>query len=133
MRRITREWVRKAEADYQLAQSLALRNEPFHDQRCFLCQQAAEKYLKALLAELGQVVPKTHFLHTLVQLLAPNYPSLSAINRGMRFLNRFAVETRYPGDQATRRQANSALTWADRARTAARKILRIRLSAKRKK
>ena len=32
------------------------------DQICFLCQQSAEKYLKAILEEAGQPIPKTHDL-----------------------------------------------------------------------
>ena len=52
MKRTTKEWVRKAENDYRTAELLALSSEPLHDQLCFHCQQAAEKYLKALLEEL---------------------------------------------------------------------------------
>ena len=53
MKKLTAEWVRKAEADYRLAVKLGRGSEPFHDQRCFHCQQATEKYLKALMEELG--------------------------------------------------------------------------------
>src|SRR5262249_34403281 len=49
----TREWVRKAEADYLAARKLARGSVPLHDQSCFLFQQPTEKYLKALLEELG--------------------------------------------------------------------------------
>jgi len=45
MKRTTREWVGKAEDDYQLAAQGARLSRPFHDQVCFHCQQAAEKYL----------------------------------------------------------------------------------------
>ena len=49
MKRMTREWIRKAEDDFRAAGVLAAGSEPFHDQVCFHCQQSAEKYLKALL------------------------------------------------------------------------------------
>lgn len=133
MKRATREWVRKAEADYQLAETLARRSEPFHDQRAFLCQQAAEKYLKALLEELAQPIPRTHLLDDLIGLLLPHHPSLRGYRRGMRFLTRFAVGPRYPGDNTTRRQAEAALRWADRVRTAARTILKLPLHPPRRK
>src|SRR4051812_15496077 len=107
MKRLTREWVRKAEADYQFAVRAARRSDPFYDQRCFLCQQAAEKYLKALLEELGQPVPRTPTLHQLLGLLRPPRPPLRPFSRGLRFLTRFAVATRYPGARATKRQAVS--------------------------
>ena len=55
MKNATRDWVRKAEADYRGALRLASAREPFHDLVAFHCQQSAEKYLKALLEELGQL------------------------------------------------------------------------------
>ena len=60
MKKTTREWVGKAEDDALAAARLAHGRKPFHDQVCFHCQQLAEKYLKALLEELGHPVPKTH-------------------------------------------------------------------------
>jgi HEPN domain-containing protein len=59
---MAREWMRKAEDDFQVAEILARRHEPFHDQVSFHCQQSAEKYLKAVLEELGLLIPKTHDL-----------------------------------------------------------------------
>src|SRR5713101_6788542 len=109
MRKLTREWVRKAEADYRLAAKLARGNESFHDQLCFHCQQASEKYLKALLQELGQAIPRTHILRDLLDLLVPHYAELSSLRRGVKFLTRFAVGTRYPGENASKRQARAAL------------------------
>ncbi len=47
MKKTTREWVGKAEDDYQIAAQTARLSRPFHDQVCFHCQQAADKYLKA--------------------------------------------------------------------------------------
>ena len=49
MKRQTGEWVRKAEDDWDGARNLAARTPPLIDLACFHCQQAAEKYLKALL------------------------------------------------------------------------------------
>jgi hypothetical protein len=37
-----------------------------------------------------------------------------------------AVDTRYPGNNASKRQAIAALRWAERVRTLARGLLRIR-------
>jgi HEPN domain-containing protein len=65
MQRLTAEWVKKAEADHGLAEMLGHGSEGFYDQICFHCQQCAEKYLKALLQELGLPVPRTHNLLTL--------------------------------------------------------------------
>jgi HEPN domain-containing protein len=94
MKKTTREWVRKAESDYQLAVTIARGTKPFHDEQCFHCQQSAEKYLKAILEELGIAIPKTHILVALLTLLTPHYNSLGSLRRGVDFLTRFAVATR---------------------------------------
>jgi len=59
MKRLTAEWVRKAETDFLAAAALADASPPLHDAVCFHCQQCAEKYLKALLQESAAPVPRT--------------------------------------------------------------------------
>ena len=90
---------------------------------CFHCQQCAEKYLKALLEELGIAVAKTHDLDKLLTALQPHHRTLGSLRRGLRFLTEFAVDTRYPGNNASKRQAEAALRWVTRVRTAARTLL----------
>jgi HEPN domain-containing protein len=133
MKRATREWVRKAEKDYRLAKKLARGSEPFHDQLCFHCQQSAEKYLKALLEERGIAVAKTHDLKKLFTTLQPHYPELRSVKRGLAFLTQFAVDTRYPGRSASKREAEAALRWTEQVRTAARTILKLPLHPPRHK
>jgi hypothetical protein len=74
----------------------------------------------------GLTVPKTHDLLDLEAALAPHHPSLRLLRRGLRFLTHFAVETRYPGANATKRQAASAFRWAGRVRTQVRALLGLR-------
>ncbi len=131
MRKLTAEWVRKAEADFVAANKLNGGSPPLHDQVCFHCQQSAEKYLKALLQEVGAVVPRTHILLDLLAHLLPHHAHVRSLRRGLDFLSRFAVATRYPGDHATKRQAEAALRWAEQTRVTSRAILGIR--ARRKK
>jgi HEPN domain-containing protein len=126
MKKSTREWVRKAEKNYRLAQRIDAAAEPFHDDLCFLCQQSSEKYLKALLEELALFVEKTHHLERLLLVLLPHHPSLRQLQRGLLFLTDFAVTTRYPGRNANKRQAKSALRWAGRVRDECRAILGLR-------
>ena len=76
--------------------------------------------------ELGLTVPKTHDLERRRALLAAHDAALRPLKRGLEFLTRFAVETRYPGDDASKREAEAALRWAERVRTAARTLLGIR-------
>lgn len=95
---------------------------------CFLCQQSGEKYLKAPLEELGLHVPMTHDLERLLNDLVPHHPLLRALRRGAKFLSQFAISPRYPGFHSTRRQAQAALRWAERVRSAGRTILGLRVS-----
>src|SRR5438034_4071719 len=97
MKKMTREWIRKAEDDFRVAELLAAGSEPFHDQVCFHCQQAAEKYLKALMEQLGIAVPKIHDLEDLLAVLLPHHTELRSLRRGLAFLTTFAVAARYPG------------------------------------
>jgi len=123
MKRHTAQWVLKAEEDMEAARSLAALARPKRDAACFHCQQAAEKYLKALLQELGAAVPRTHDLEDLLDLLLPHDATLKPLRRGLGSLTRYAVEYRYPGPRARTREMQSALRIAERVR----EELRIRL------
>ena len=123
MKRAAREWVRKAEHDFRGAKRMAAGNQPLYDLATFCCQQCSEKYLKALIEEMGGVIPKTHSLEKLLQVVAPHFPSLQRQKRGFRFLTKFAVETRYPGENATKRQTAAALIWVKRIRQECRALL----------
>ena len=77
---------------------------------------AAEKYLKALLQELGAAVPRTHDMEDLLDWLLPHDATLAPLRRGVSGLTKYAVEYRYPGQRATTRQMKSALRIAGRVR-----------------
>src|SRR5438067_13806741 len=123
MKRQTAQWVRKAEDDMAGARALAVSRPPQRDIVCFHCQQAAEKYLKALLQEAGAVVPKTHDLEDLLDLVLPHDASLKPLRRGLRSLTTYAVDYRYPGRRATTRQMQAALRNAERVRAEVRSRL----------
>lgn len=124
MKRLTAEWVQKAESDFLAAKTLAGEDLPLHDAVCFHCQQSSEKYLKALLKEASAAIPRTHELTALLSLVS-RYYHLRGLMRGLEFLTRFAVETRYPGKSASKRQATAALRWAAKVRGARRKLLEL--------
>lgn len=133
MKKLTRDWVRKAEVDYRAARKLDQSHPPMHDLVCFCCQQMAEKFLKALMEEQSLVVPRTHNLEDLLNLLHPFHSGLISLRRGCKFLIQFAVDVRYPGFHARKRQAHAALRWAERVRDACRPLLGIRLRRSRRK
>jgi HEPN domain-containing protein len=133
MKKLTREWVQKAEGDYVQATQNYRSAHPVYDGVCFHCQQCAEKYLKALLQELGLPIFHTHDLEALRVQLLPHHPSLRSFRRGLEFLTDFAVDVRYPGKKARKRQATAALRWAGRVPTEARTLLGIRPPRPRRK
>jgi HEPN domain-containing protein len=92
MKRLTAGWVRKAEADVEGARKLAQARPPLPDPVCFHCQQAAEKYLKALAQEWRLAVPRTHNLDDLLNLLLPHEATLRGMRRGLVALSRYAVD-----------------------------------------
>ena len=59
----------------------------------------------------------------LVDLLRPVDATLVALRRGMNSLTPYAVEYRYPGISATKRQAQAALRHAEKVRAAIRQRL----------
>src|ERR1700722_3469809 len=116
MKRETSKWVHKAETDWVVAHKLAGETPPPRDVVCFHCQQAAEKYLKALMQEKGLVVPRTHELADIVDLLLPGDATLARLRRKADSLTRYAVDYRYPGEMASKRQMEAALRQVDQIR-----------------
>lgn len=109
MKPSTLKWLKKAESDYQLALALSRRRKvTFHDQGCFLCQQCAEKCLKARLEEAGIRFQKTHDLDKLLAALLPVEPLWSSLLPALLRLNDYAVEFRYPGSEATAQDMKDA-------------------------
>ena len=95
MKPATREWVRCAEEDFDVAAALMRRRtKTAANSIGFHCQQCVEKYLKARLEEAGTGVPKTHDLMVLLQLLLPLEPMWASFAPALRRLNDYAVKFR---------------------------------------
>jgi HEPN domain-containing protein len=109
MRQATRDWVKKAEEDYLAALDLARRRKrQLHNSVCFHCQQCAEKYLKARIEEAGLRIPRSHDLETLLDLLLQAEPLWAALRPALQNLTVFAVDFRYPGNEANKQDAKAA-------------------------
>lgn len=73
---IVREWVLKAEEDFEFARISLREKKPFYSHICFLFQQSAEKHLKALSLALGLGLQKTHDLLAILKDALPrSHPS----------------------------------------------------------
>jgi HEPN domain-containing protein len=110
MKRLTREWIDKAEADYAIA-LLARRSRKRYsrDIVCFHLQQCVEKYLKGRLVEAEIAPPRTHNVLHLLDLILPIEPMWIALRPAMATITAYSVEYRYPGRTATTAQTRTLL------------------------
>jgi len=120
MSALTAEWLTRAEEDYSVACGLLRRRKVPANSICFHCQQAAEKYIKAVLQEVPIRFGKTHDLEALACLGTAVAPELVMMSADLALLSDYAVKYRYSGQDATVRQARSAGAAARRVRAAAR-------------
>ena len=90
------EWLRKAEEDVLSCE--AVLKEGAASTGCFLAQQIAEKSLKALLVAHHAAFPKAHDLLALETFVQPLVAGIVEVHEDLVRLNRYYVETRYPGD-----------------------------------
>ena len=118
--KVLREWLRKADTDLAVAERLLSDEAPFCDAITFHCQQAAEKYIKAVLASWDIEFPKTHDLESLLNLVATANPGLADGLRDVIVLTPYGVELRYPGDRpdASQEEAGDAVRLARQVRDA---------------
>lgn len=119
-RDFVREWLRKADEDFQVARELMERDRISYNPVGFHAQQAAEKYLKALLTRHQIPPPKTHSIEELLILAEEASPGIRTELHGVEALSPYGVEIRYPGERPDlgRDQGEEALRLADRVRTA---------------
>ena len=109
-------WFRKAESDIKNARRTIASDGPF-DTACFHVQQAAEKYLKGLLAFHDQPIPKTHDIEELQKECLSFIPHSTMKDMDLTVLTDYAVDARYDfdfwPDQTT---AEESLQLAERIR-----------------
>lgn len=110
MRDQTEPWIAKAREDFKASQVLF--DAGLTDPACFHAQQSAEKWLKALLEERDQPIPKTLDLDALIDRLPNDVISTAAVLTAASVLTSFAVDTRYPGTETDTEDAREALMHA---------------------
>lgn len=95
-------WIKKADSDLEAAQRLAQdADRPgFREIVGFHCQQAVEKYIKALLTYHQIEFPKTHDIDDLLILVRrADHEASQALNE-TSYLTPYGAELRYPSDAA---------------------------------
>lgn len=110
-------WFKKGDEDELNASSILKHRDGTPSAVCFLSQQMAEKYLKALLIFYDQEIVKIHDLLRLESTLADFASDIRELHEDMDLLNDFYIETRYVGDFPE-------FTWSDaeKAYDAAKRI-----------
>ncbi len=98
LRELVLQWLEKATADLDAAEQLRSQGGRFREIIAFHCQQAAEKYLKALLVRHQIEFPKTHDIAKLLDRLATVNLSVAESLRDADVLTPFGVEVRYPSE-----------------------------------
>lgn len=120
------DWFLKAERDFGLAFHTHKQELAYPDLICYHCQQAAEKFLKAIVIHRGIPLRKTHDLEVLLDLLSPVESSVGIeFYEHARKINDYGVMIRYPhpsGDP-TEADVEEALTTAAFFRTFAAGVL----------
>lgn len=126
MKRLTHEWIDKAEGDFHLLErEIRARKNPNYDAVCFHAEQCAEKYLKGRLIEAGIAFPKTHDLVLLLDLTLSVEPLWEISRDDLSFLSGFGVEFRYPGESSDLDMAKKALKRCRAFRTLARETMNL--------
>jgi len=93
-------WLRYAEGDLRVAEHEMLDSSPVYHTICFLCQGAAEKFLKGFLISRGWPLEKTHDIVELLAWCADHDTELGTMVAEGAVLNEYIVAGRYPGDIA---------------------------------
>ena len=124
MKRLTAEWVSKADGDFAtLDREARARKNPNYDAACFHAQQCVEKYLKARLCEAGIRFAKIHDIEALLNQVLRVEPLWEPFRQDLESLTDFATNFRYPGEQAEKETALDARKRCRRFRLAARAAL----------
>jgi HEPN domain-containing protein len=112
---MTREWVEKADHDLGSAKVIYLHLPDYFDTIAFHCQQAAEKYIKAVLFFHRIEFQRSHDLIYLLELLSRKIEIDESWYKLAVSLNSFSVQIRYPNTiiKLTKEEIESSIQIAE--------------------
>lgn len=124
-----REWFRYAEEDLGVAEREMGAPEPSFRTLCFLCQSAAEKFMKGYLIAHGWELERTHDMIALLNVTVRFHGGWEELLTDCTVLNEYVVAGRYPGDLAFEcigpAEAQEALEAAQHIREYAKRQMQI--------
>ncbi|ODS34232.1 MAG: HEPN domain protein [Candidatus Scalindua rubra] len=94
--KIVNKWIKKADEDFNFADSNLKEESSFYAQICFHFHQAAEKYLKAFIVAFDLEFEKIHNLISLLEICSEKDKSLLSLSDDCEYLNTAYIDTRYP-------------------------------------
>ena len=98
---ILQQWLHRGEEELESAEYLSTKHHPTPDETiCYLCQQSAEKYLKAFIFYNDVEPDKTHDLKLLLEVCKNYNAEFSKLISNAYILTRYAVLPRYPNELA---------------------------------
>jgi HEPN domain-containing protein len=96
---ILQQWIEKGKDELRSAEYLSTMHSPTPDEViCYLCQQSAEKYLKAFIFSHDIEPDKTHDLKDLLDICKKYNTEFSTLDSKAYILTRYAVLPRYPNE-----------------------------------
>jgi len=116
VKKITQEWIAKAEEDYLVATRELEAKPPALDAVCFHAQQCIEKYMKAILQENDIAFEKIHDLDVLLQKCGGFIPALEGYRDDLIKLSAYAVDVRYPGFKVSDEEAKECVESMEKIR-----------------
>ena len=97
--KILQQWLEKGFEELDSAECLSVYRHPTPDETiCYLCQQSAEKYLKAFIFSNDIIPNNTHDLKMLLLKCQEYDPSFSTLLSSTQILNAYGVMPRYPNE-----------------------------------
>jgi HEPN domain-containing protein len=122
------DWIEKGDQDLGSAKLIYLHIPEYFDTVAFHCQQATEKYLKAILLFKGIEFERTHNLIYLLELLSQKMEITDEFYDKAILLNGFSVQIRYPDHKIymTKDELETSITISQEFREFAFKIIGIK-------
>jgi len=124
----TLKWIEKADHDLGSAKVIYLHLPEYFDTIAFHCQQAVEKYLKAILFHSEINFLRSHDLIYLLELVSDKFAIDNDQFEKVSSLNNFNVQVRYPNEiiHLTKEELESAIAISEEFRGFAIKTIEIK-------
>jgi len=112
--KLLQQWLDKGKDELRSAEYLSTMHHPTPDEViCYLCQQSAEKYLKAFIYSHDIEPEKTHDLEYLLEICQKYNTEFSTLFSKVFVLKRYSVLPRYPNDLGiTSEDMKTAISYA---------------------